>query len=338
MRHPSRKVKHLSSKFGIKIVKMNQVHKGVYRVVSAKGKHYCLKRMLYPTVRIRWIDKTLEKLKQSGFKRIAWRDRNRRSGKLLYVKRTPGSPPYLLTPWVEGRWPSPESKQDMRDCGVFLAEFHIAGRKVATPKKGRLNMIGKWPGVFSHQFGTIRRKIFKARKNKFRRPLDRLLQEYGGEIMSRAREALHILKNSKYREACRKAGKTGSLVHGDGGPTNFIVTPKGLYLIDFETLRHDLRAYDLYRILHNSCKDHNWDFEIAKAILDGYQSVSKLNSTDFELMKVWLRFPRGIFKLLARYERSGNKSALERQLRDLIAEDRKKDAFLEQLDRYGRGE
>src|SRR5690606_8894417 len=124
------------------------------------------------------------------------------------------------------------------------------------------------------------------------------------------------------------------LCHGDGGPTNFIMNAKGTYLIDFETLRLDLRSYDLYRVIHNSCKDHRWDFEIARAILDGYQSVSKLNETDFRLLKVWTYFPREVFKLLSRYDRSRNRTDIEKELSIVIQQYKLKDELLRQLDRY----
>lgn len=331
---PNQEVHHLSRKFGIDVKRMKIVQNGVYRIVTAEGKEYCLKRMAYPPNRLRWIDNTLQQMRKKGSIRIGWRNPNERSGKRLFVKWQRESPPFVLIPWLRGSWPSPQSATQMRTCGTLLAQFHRAGKNIKIPKSGRQNMMGKWPSYLREEYNTLLRVIRKAKRNGFHSPLDRMLQTHGGEILQMARASMRSLRNSDYKSICRKTAAT--LCHGDCGPTNIIRTRKGMYLIDFETLRLDLRTYDLYRLIFNSCKDHNWNFAIAQSILDGYQKVYKLNRSDYQLLKILLRFPRGMCKLVEHYDEKSPKDKLqiERDFPKVLGHERRRSAFLKKLDIY----
>lgn len=120
-------------------------------------------------------------------------------------------------------------------------------------------------------------------------PVQRLLRKNGTEILRNAKQAKKLLRSSRYYT--NRNRRFGILCHGDGGPSNFVRNANGTYLLDFETLQVNLRAYDLYRLVFNCCKDHRWRFSIARAILDGYRQFSKLRKADYKQMKAWLRFP-----------------------------------------------
>ncbi|WP_237712515.1 hypothetical protein [Paenibacillus elgii] len=106
---------------------------------------------------------------------------------------------------------------------------------------------------------------------------------------------------------------------------------KGTYLLDFETLHVDLRAYDLYRVIYNSCKDHQWDFKIAEAILNGYRQVAKLSKTDYKLIRIWLRFPLSTYLVLSPFKRF---PLTEKWLQWALSSERRIGPFLQKLDSY----
>jgi CotS family spore coat protein len=333
---PTQEVRQLAGKHGIQVNRMEKIHSGVYRITTARGNQYCLKRMPYSPVRLRWIDKTLLRLKSNGLHRIVWRNPKERAGKRLFVRRFRTGPPFVLHPWVKGEWPSPKSSSQMKVCGVTLAKFHRKGKQILIPKAGRNNMMGKWHSYLWQEYQVLHKAVRKAERNGFGSPLDRMLKTHGGEILKMGKSALRALKQSDYVLLCRKTRAT--LCHGDGGPTNFIRTSKGMYLIDFETLRLDLRAYDLYRVIFNSCKDNGWNFAIIKSILDGYQSVNKLTSSDYRMLKVWLRFPMGICKHIYRYDQktARGKLEIERDFPKVIAAEYRRIAALKKLDAYAK--
>ncbi|GIP33361.1 hypothetical protein J2TS4_25710 [Paenibacillus sp. J2TS4] len=236
----------------------------------------------------------------------------------------------MLTPWISGRMPSPRSLSDMRACGVALGRFHSAGR-AALQGKIAYSSIKTWHSTLQYRHRYLQKKIAQAKRYGFSQAINRLLQQHGSEILHYSNEAKAMLRNSKYRSYCHRAQQTGVLTHGDGGPSNFILNANGTYLIDFETLQVNLRAYDLYRVIYNSCKDHQWNFAIAKAILTGYRQVAKLRKPDYELIRVWLRFPFTTFLVLSPFDRFPlNKNWLQWALES----ERKIGPFLQKLDNY----
>ncbi|MFC5406314.1 phosphotransferase [Cohnella soli] len=320
-------INHIAKRFGIKIIKQKKIRGGIYRVVTTKGKTYALKRMQKQVGRTRWMDRILLRIRRNG-SLLAWRDPNAREGRKPYVTSKGGN--YVLSPWISGRKPSPRSLSDMRACGIALARFHKAGRAGLNGKIA-YSEIGSWYSTLRIREKLIKNKIVKARRNGFSMPISRFIKQHGSEFLRYSNQAKSLLRSSGYYTYSRSPRKNGFLCHGDGGPSNFILNNKGTYLIDFETVHVDLRAYDLYRVIYNSCKDYKWYFSIAAAILDGYRQVSKLHKKDFKLMRVWLRFPLSTYLVFAPFTRFPfTKSRLHWALQS----ERRIGPFLKKLDKY----
>jgi len=196
-------------------------------------------------------------------------------------------------------------------------------------------MIGKWPDELKEKHALLVKQIHIATKRRI--AADVFLQEHAQELVKYSRQSQVMLGASNYEKACTLARVEPYYCHGDGGPTNFIVSPKGLYLIDFETLRIDMRAYDLYRVIYNTCKDHGWDFAIARSILIGYETVTELNQSDIDFTAAWLRFPRTTTLLLNKLFRTKSprvRSDSVRLLPAALADERKVTSFLMELASY----
>jgi CotS family spore coat protein len=200
--------------------------------------------------------------------------------------------PFIVVPWFEGRWPSPKSLNEMYRCGRTLAKFHQASKGLAAKSHPPAVKAARWPAMLKREHQWLVNAINTSQNHPVRRYLQPLLAQHGPEILHYADEAKALLKQSNYAALRNSSRHLLHICHGDGGPSNFIFRPNGVYLIDFETMRLDFRAYDLYRIIYNSCKGHHWKFSIARALLDGYQSVSRLTPDDFAFIKIWLRFPK----------------------------------------------
>lgn len=164
---PNEEVEAISKKFGIRVKHMEIIQNGVYKIMTTKGKEYCLKRMAYSPVRLRWIDKTLRRLRRRGFTKIVWRNPKRHTGKHLFVKRSRQSPPFVLHPWVKGKWPSPKSSVQMKKCGILLAKFHQFGSKIAIPKEGINNQMGKWASYLRREQKLLQQAVHKARHHQY---------------------------------------------------------------------------------------------------------------------------------------------------------------------------
>jgi CotS family spore coat protein len=321
----------IAERFGIKVSRVKKIRSGIFKIVTPVGKTYSLKRMPKQLAHLQWSDQVLRRVQNNGFPHLAWRNPRIPEGKRLYVISKEGAP-YVLTPWIQGRMPSPRSIRDMRACGAALARFHLAGSSGLKDSMAH-SKIGTWNSTLRSQHQNLQGKIAKANKNNYSSPINHFLQKHGAEILHYSNQARAFLRNSGYRSYRNRPLHTGVLCHRDEGPSNFVFNTKGTYLIDFETLHVDLRAYDLYRIIYNSCKDYKWDFSIAKAILDGYLKVTKLSKTDYELIRVWLRFPFSTYLVLSSSERFPLTASW---LKWALTSEKKISLFLRNLDRYAK--
>jgi len=321
-------VKKIVEQFGIKANSQKRIRGGIYRVVTPDGRKFSLKRMTKQIARLRWIDRMLMHVQGNG-PLLAWRNPQNPEGRKPHAISQKGEI-FVLTPWISGREPSPLSLTDMRACGIALARFHKAGQ---TALKGKIShsQIGTWYSTLHTRKQYIQKKIAKAKANSFSLPISRFIQQHGPEILRYANQAKALLRNSGYDSYRQSPRQNGVLCHGDGGPSNFILNDKGTYLIDFETVHVDLRAYDLYRVIYNSCKDYRWDFSIAKAILDGYREVANLKKTDYKLIRVWLRFPFTTYLVLCPFKRF---PFTKSRLQWALDSERRISSFLQRLEEY----
>ena len=62
-----------------------------------------------------------------------------------------------------------------------------------------------------------------------------------------------------------------------------------------------VRAFDISNFITKVLKRVDWDFEYAKAIIDAYNSVSKLEDEEYKVLLSYLQFPQRYWRLANRY-------------------------------------
>lgn len=328
------KIHLMIRKFGVSVRSVTPVKSGVYRLVTVGGKEYCLKKMGYPLERIRWIDQVLLKLRNEGFARTAWRDPDSRAGRILAVRPDRRSSPYILTPWLQGRIPSPQSEQDLRACAQTLAQFHQVGQWIQIPLRGAEYTLQQWPTMIRGWTELINRQMKALQKSNEHRNMKRLLDEHGSDIIGRATRSLELLNRRDYYKLCERSEASGAvLCHADSGPKNFVLTDEGPALIDFESLRIDLRIYDLFRLIRLAGKKNGWNYDLTSAILDSYQSAAALEPIEYELLAAWLLFPKKAYRALAKYDKAdpNEKTELEKKLRKAAVNEQPLLPFVQRL-------
>jgi CotS family spore coat protein len=322
-----RLIQHIR-KFNIRAKRLIPIQNRVYRIIDTNGKHYALKQTSETINRLRWMDHALLAVRKNGFARIGWRNPTSRTGRNLFVRT--GSGNYIITPWIHGRWPSVNSKQDMRVCGVALAQFHKAYKTSGLPTSGTGSKVGAWFAELLMNQRLMKQWIKRAILTG---EIDSFLRKNKKEILQYANESRGMLTSARYRALCRTHKHLITLCHGDGGPTNIILNTKGTHFIDFETLRIDFRIYDLYKFIYNSCKEASWNFSLAQAFLNGYHSVMPLVHADYMFLRALLRFPRTTYLLLRELRHTGFKNSKRTKalLQQALHSERKLTAFIKKL-------
>lgn len=322
--------RRIAGQFGLTVRSVQRIRNGVCQITATSGAKYSLKRLYAKKEQLLWMDRSLLAVRKNGFSGISWRHPQSVAGRVRYVPQ--GNAKYILTPWIAGRHPRADSCEDMTRCARALATFHLAGRQMNLPSDGANDDLGVWPDRLAYKMKFLRYFIAEANKESRNSATQKMLRDAGTFLLARAEKATDELRNSAYLSLCATAAKQRTLCHGDSGANNFILTKRGPYLIDFETLKIDLPIFDVFRLIRLAGKKNGWDAPIALAALSAYSAVTTVSPEELQLLYVWLQFPKKVCRLLQRrqtHPESDKELAL--QLQHAVAESNKIDAFVHNL-------
>jgi Ser/Thr protein kinase RdoA (MazF antagonist) len=206
--------------------------------------------------------------------------------------------PYYVTEWIEGRTMADEP--DYVLLGQALAKLHSIGS--SAPETSRAST--------ARQF-----RLLLSGAARFRRLLPRLCRrsgsaghwyrKYGKKCVRLSREARHLVRGTLIRELGPQENRQPVLVHGDVTLPNILVSPKGLMLIDWDTLQPGSAYFEAVKTLTNTT---GFDPGKMGAFLTGYEEVRPLQRSERILIAALFRFPREVW-YAADETASGNKGS-----------------------------
>lgn len=149
------------------------------------------------------------------------------------------------------------------------------------------------------------------------------------------KKALQTLKESDYYELCMAAENEKSFCHHDFTYHNIIIGEnKDVHVIDFDYCKREVRTFDISNFMIKVLKRVEWNFDFAVAIIDTYNSVSKLKDEEYKVLYSYLQFPQRYWRLANRYyynEVNWGQNTFAGKLSSIINEQEK---YLQFLDKF----
>lgn len=236
------------------------------------------------------------------------------------VRTTSGSPMFsendrrhwILCEWIGGRTTEWASLDDARFCTAALARFHQASRDYR-PGPGQRPRVyfGRWPEKLVERRAGLRRYVREARDRVVTgqsTSFEELAVVHGPRLLRWADQAYQTLLESEYPALCAKYQSVHQVVHGDPAGRNFVVTEYGrTRIIDLETIRQDIPALDVAKLLRRALKKHRWQPDVALDLLRAYGYEQSLEPEMMPIVWTFLAFPTKVYRDLNRYyeERPG---------------------------------
>lgn len=305
-------------------------NKGVYHLKTSQGVK-CLKKISYGTQKLLFVYGAKEHLYKNGFPNI---DR--------YFLNTEGNPYavvnediYTLSQWIEGRECDFHNDEDLVIASESLALLHIASKGYEPPENSKLKSdLGRWPHLMDKRiksFEKMKEMVRKKKSNKTDFDINYLKTiDYYKEMGKRA---IQILNSSNYFEICRITEEDKSFCHHDYTYHNIIIdNDNKVNVIDFDYCKREVRVYDLANFMIKVLKRKNWDVEVAKVIINGYNSVSPLREDEYKVLYAFLVFPQRYWRLCNRYyynEVNWIQSTFNKKMEELIAEKESFEKFID---------
>ncbi|GAA0078835.1 CotS family spore coat protein [Clostridium sp. CTA-5] len=312
----------------IEIIKAN---KGVYYLKTNKGER-CLKKINYGPQKLLFVYGAKEHLIKNGFNNV---DR--------YYLNTEGEPYalvnedlYTLSEWLEGRECDFRNINEVKIAAETLAHMHEASKGYDPPENSKLKSdLGRWPHLMEKRTKSLEKMKDIIRKKNIKNDFDILYLQSVEFYKEIGKKALTTLKESNYYELCMLAEQEKSFCHHDFTYHNIILNENGsTHVIDFDYCKREVRTFDISNFMIKVLKRVDWNLEFAKAILESYNSVSKLKEEEYKVLYAYLQFPQRYWRLANRYyynEVNWGQNTFTNKLNSIIEE---KDKFLKFLNDF----
>ncbi len=318
--------------WGLKLYRFEKV-RDVYKVYTESGLKNLKLSPLVPA-RILFVHQAISHLNQRGFSKMTPLIPTKNGETSVFDQNFS----YSLFEWIEGRQSDYRNKAELTDSMKVLADFHQKSSDFTPPLHSNMrDLLGKCLKHFEERYQDLLRFKELARSS----PKDQFSATYLANVdayLPMATEAIAKMKKSDYIKLVEQARRRKPFCHGDPAARNFILTPANeVFIIDFDSCRLDLPIMDVIKFTRRVMKKYRWQYQIAKLIIDSYQEVSPLTSSELEVMKAVFFFPQKFWRLAIRYFDQHTAYGPERLLRKFQKYVRNKDhlvQFQQQFENY----
>jgi len=318
----------IERQFDIKIESIKP-NKGVYQLKTNKGVR-CLKKISYGTQKLLFVYGAKEHLYNNGFKNIDRYYLNTDEKAYALVNEDI----YTLSEWIEGRECDFYNDEDLVLATRALANFHIASKGYEPSENSKLKSdLGRWPHLMEKRiksFDKMKEMVRKKKNHKSDFDLGYIRSvDYYKNL---GKKALAILNDSNYYNLCKDTEEEKSFCHHDFTYHNIILgEDSSVSVIDFDYCKRELRTFDLANYMIKVLKRREWNFDIAKAIIDNYNEVSLLREDEYKVLYAFLIFPQRYWRICNRYyynEVNWVQNTFNKKMEELVAEQEKFEAFM----------
>lgn len=308
--------------------------RSVYKVETPE-KFICLKKMRHGERKIRNGNILVDELINSGFINVASYYKTKNGNRYVKYKKLL----FYVTEWIDGEECTLNDITEAVNCANLLAQFHIATEKIDKKKLEIRNNLKNWPKLFSSNLNDMEKFKKTIEKKKIKNEFDLVYSNFIDNFYNRGMIALSYLNSSDYYNISKLAVKNKTLCHDSFYYQNIIKKDDNYYIIDLDSLIIDLHVKDLGKLIRRLMfkKNYQWDFEKARFIIDGYNSVKKLSVSEIEVMLALIVFPHKFWKLgKKRYikHKGWNETKYMHKLNKLIRYNDLQQKFLEDYQNY----
>lgn len=320
----------IERQFDIKIETI-KANKGVYYLKTNKGER-CLKRINYGPQKLLFVYGAKEHLAKNGFYNLDKYYLNINNEPYALVNEDL----YTLSEWLDGRECDFRNIEEVKLAAKTLAYMHEASKGYDPPENSKLKSdLGRWPHLMEKRTKSLNKMKDIIRKKNIKNDFDMAYLKSVEFYRNLGKEALEILQKSAYYELCMIAEEEKTFCHHDFTYHNIIIDKaENPHVIDFDYCKREVRTFDISNFMTKVLKRVDWNNDFAKAIIESYNSVSKLRDDEYKVLFAYLKFPQRYWRLANRYyynEVNWGQNTFTKKLASIIEEQDKFLAFLNEF-------
>ncbi|MFZ5351219.1 MAG: CotS family spore coat protein [Bacillota bacterium] len=321
----------VEKEYGIKVKDMHEGDKGI--VLFTTGGTKLLKGCKRDEAKLMFAVSAYEYIRAKGFKNISVI--NRTSNGCCWVNYE--NRLFILQDFSAGRIFNIRTDEEAARAGRLLAELHRAGAGFV-PEAGCHARVdwGKWMEKFKSYSYNLKRFKESVEDSNSKSKLDKVFLKHADNYCDRMYRAYLILKNFGYLEKVQLSMKHNQLTHKQFRRHSMIISEQGeLFICSMEDCAYDIPEVDIADLIESL--SGNRKTELAKAALEGYSSVNKLDRKSVKIIQAFLLQPKRFYKSADRsYGKRKNytESELLHKLERSVKREARKDSMIEFLENY----
>lgn len=272
--------------------------KSVYKIESDTGK-YCVKVIKYDYGHFIFILSAIKHLQNNNFKKTPGIISTIKSRDFIQIDNNYA----YMTKWIDSRQCNYNNPIDIVIAAGKLAELHkkSQGFQITPEMNPRIGWF-KWIDNFKtrkDEISDFRKRILnKQKKSQF----DSMYGNCIYEELNRCDKSINNLINSEYIEKMKNEAAIRGFCHHDFAHHNVLIEKNGgVNIIDFDYCILDSHLHDLSSLLLRVMKNNKWDIGAASFILDGYNNVKAVESTDIPVISAFMEFPQDFWQIGIQY-------------------------------------
>lgn len=284
--------------YGLKITSSRQI-RDIHQIITDQGP-LCLKGVTYKPEKLLYIYHAMEHLLKNGFELIpAFIHTLTGDAYFEYNDQL-----YFVTEWINGRECDFKDLVDLELAVVALAKMHRASLGFKPPSAiKQKSRQGKWLKRFHSRMKELQE--FKAIAEQKTEPtkFDQYYLKHVDSKLLDCVKAIKLLELANYEELAKRSKKAAGFCHNDFVYHNVMVNdaePQA-YIIDFDYARHDMRTYDLARMMRRVIKEKDYQADLIDIILSAYNSEYPLETVEYVILAAFLQFPQRFWRMADRY-------------------------------------
>ncbi|MCK4260675.1 MAG: CotS family spore coat protein [Halanaerobiales bacterium] len=324
--------------YGIRIFSTKKV-RDIFHLITDQG-DLCLKSVDYNLKKFRFIYHAIDHLNKNGFQQIpAFIHTLTGDSYFSYNDLT-----YFISEWMDGREADFKNLADLEISLIALGKLHRTSKGFQPPSHIKIkSRLGKWPERFKDRVDDLHK--FKEIASQKTEPtsFDEYFLKHVDEKISEGEMALQILEESNYDKIMKNAKKEGSLCHNDFVYHNVLIDDSipTAYIVDFDYCRHDIRIYDLARLIRRVIKEKKNHKDLLDVILSAYNSEFPLINDEYPILAAFIQFPQRFWRLSNRYynqKRNLSDKRFSSQLKDAFRREKRLKSLVKEILHYEKNQ
>lgn len=290
----------LFREFNIEVCDLNP-SKNCYILFCEKGK-FILKQLDYGEEKFKFICRALEYTDKNLFKFI--KPLKTKDGDLY--KQWKGKN-YIILPMDNGVECDINNHSHIILTTKAIADMHKASKGILNYMSNQYYDLIKWNSKLTQAIDNEIESLEAIKKYKewvtryvYKNEFDKIFLDSVDYYIQDIKESVAILKNYGYEDMCRQKD-TVAFCHGDLGPYNVIIKDDEAWLLNFHLSNIDLKISDLSDYIYRVVRNYNFDFNIAKTIMETYTKYNNLREEERQCLYGFLRYPCEFFYIVRDY-------------------------------------